>query len=613
MLRSLHRKLVLILVLLIIALMAVVGAFLINGVVSFYTTDFSAQMWETWSNNSEFYRALRNASEEPEAPDAMGRVMSVYAGTLGIDARRRNYYILDGTTAQVLESSDPLLRQPDLTPNLYTALSGENGTATRVTNAYLDVAVPIGDYIVYVRDNKEIVQSLTAEMFMIILEAVLFGLVISILLSFLLSKTMTTPLEGLTRGARQVASGNFSHMLEVHSADEIGVLTRTFNNMAGVLRDTLEAIGSERDKLGTLFLHMTDGVVAFASNGDLMHINPAAERMLGVSAGETLRFAPLFEGVAGWDEVQSLTAPEFLEKDMTRLGRSLKLSFAVYGESPTVGGLSVLRGAQEFYKTHAARETSGEGGKQSANGVMIIVHDVTEQQHLEEVRREFVSNVSHELRTPLTNIKSYAETLCEDGALPQETVRSFSQVIVNEADRMTRIVRDLLTLSRFDYGKMDWNMGLFNVGDALQSVYDATLLEAKRQRHGMTLEFRRMPSAMWGDRGRVEQVLINIISNAINYTPPGGMIDIGLDMDDAFVIITVTDNGVGIPPDALPRLFDRFYRVDKHRSRASGGTGLGLAITKEIVEHLGGDIHIASTQGKGTTVTVRFPLTRPAP
>ena len=590
MLRSLHRKLMLILVMLILALMMVVGAFLINGVLHFYSQEFFTQMSEVWSNHPDFVDALRKASEEVSAPTAMSGVMRAYSGILGIDARRRNYYILDGERAACLQSSDLENRQPDLTPNILSALSGEPGNASRLTDPYFDIAVPVGAYIVYVRDNKESLQTLTTEMFMIILEAVMFGLVISIMLSFLLSKTMTTPLENLTRSARMVAAGDFSDKLAVHSSDEIGVLTQTFNNMAHVLKDTLEAVGSERDKLGTLFLHMTDGVAAFSAGGELIHINPAAEKMLGVSSRASLQFADLFADAVSWEDAQCLRPPVFLERDMTRAGRTLKLFLAAYGEF-----------------------SSAQASSAGTGGVIIIVHDITEQFRMEEARREFVSNVSHELRTPLTNIKSYAETLCEGGDLPPETVQNFSQVISNEADRMTRIVRDLLTLSRFDYGKMDWNMGLFNIGEAIRSIYDANLLEAKRRGHSMTLEYLHMPPEIWGDRDRIEQVLANIIVNAIHYTPDGGVIEISLDRNAEHAIVKVADNGAGIPAEALPRLFERFFRVDRHRSRASGGTGLGLAIAREIVVQHRGDIHVDSEPGKGTTMTVRLPLKRPAP
>ncbi len=205
---------------------------------------------------------------------------------------------------------------------------------------------------------------------------------------------------------------------------------------------------------------------------------------------------------------------------------------------------------------------------------------------------------------PLTNIRSYAETLAEDDAIDPETSKSFLQVILNEVDRMTRIVKDLLTLSRLDYGKMDWKPALFYPAHSLEEVCRAIRLEAQRRRHELLLEIPRDLPSMMGDRERIEQVFINILSNAIKYTPEGGRIIVSADAQNGLLRVTVADNGIGIPEKDIPRLFERFYRVDKARARESGGTGLGLAIAAEIVHHHGGSIGIKSAPGKGTSVSI---------
>ncbi len=230
----------------------------------------------------------------------------------------------------------------------------------------------------------------------------------------------------------------------------------------------------------------------------------------------------------------------------------------------------------------------------------------------EALRREFVANVSHELRTPLTSIRSYAETLTDYQDIPRDTEIDFLHVILNESDRMTKIVQDLLELSRFDAGNSKLVAEEFSLGQSVRDTHDAIALEAKKHGHTVTLESTDDLPTIVGDRARIEQVLINILTNAIKYTPDGGAISITGGQTDNKAWVRIKDNGIGIPAEDLPRVFDRFYRVDKARSRESGGTGLGLSIAREIITRHGGDILIESTPGEGTTVTVVLPVSGPA-
>jgi signal transduction histidine kinase len=226
----------------------------------------------------------------------------------------------------------------------------------------------------------------------------------------------------------------------------------------------------------------------------------------------------------------------------------------------------------------------------------------------EALRREFVANVSHELRTPLTSIRSYAETLTENPDMEKETEVSFLHVILNESDRMTKIVQDLLELSRFDAGNVQFNFERFSISKSIEDVRDAVRLEAASRGHTISVTIPEGLPHIVGDRARIEQVLINIVSNAIKYTPDGGYIDITSGSGDGHVWVAIQDTGIGIPEEDIPRLFDRFYRVDKARSRESGGTGLGLSIALEIIQRHGGDVDVTSVVGEGTTVTVRLPI-----
>ncbi len=589
MLRSLHMKLVMILVLLILSLMMVVGAFLINSVTAFYLEDFYSQMSDVFQD-SLLYHDLTTPSEEEEGNGAeqLSRVLDAYAGELGVDNRNRKLYILDGGGVPLV-SPDGEEGRLEYTENLLFALNtglvtNQAGDKSNLALDYMDVAIPIqrGEerYVIYILDNKATSNDLTDQMLVLIIEALGFGLVISVLLSFLLSKTMVTPIQRLTEGAMRVAEGDFSRKIEVLSQDEIGVLTDTFNDMAGQLQDTLRQVENERNKLDTLFLHMTDGVVAFSRKGYVIHSNPAAARMLRQAIGPDTPYEALFGATASLEQV--LSAADHLEGELQVRERYLQLLMAPF-------------------------DRGREGG-----GALVVLHDVTEQRKNEEMRREFVANVSHELRTPLTNIRSYAETLIDNaGEMPSNMEKKFLGVILGESDRMTHIVQDLLTLSRFDSERSELNLSRFPFGEAVRDIYNAVYMEVQKHDHTLTLALEPHLPEIMADRERVIQVMMNIVSNSIKYTPDGGHISIRAGRAGEKVWMEVDDDGIGIPEEDRPRIFERFYRVDKARSRQSGGTGLGLSIAKEIMERHRGHITLLDKEGPGLLVRLELNIEGP--
>ena len=589
MFRSLHMKLTLILLLLITSLMAVVGAFLTTSVTSFYIDSFYQQMSSAFgADRREFVADLRSAAAQPDGAERIQEIMEVNAGMLGIDYRTRNYYVLDGTAGSFLagsaESSDLPREQ---SANLLTARNAVArkdastvGDESDISADYMDVAIPIfgGDnaFIIYILDNKDTVSDLNNQLFQIIMQALIIGLLISVLLSFLLSKTMVGPIEKLTIGAERVAAGDFDSELPVESTDEIGILTGTFNEMAEVLQSTLAAVENERNKLDTLFLHMTDGVVAYDRDGALIHCNPAASELLERSADECV-YADLFEPLCPFEKVMAMQRSDFVASELTVGERTVELYFAPFSD-------------------------------EERGGVLVVLHDVTQQRKAEERRREFVANVSHELRTPLTNIRSYAETIRDAGdELPRELENSFLDIVINESDRMTHIVQDLLTLSRLDSGRSEMNMARFDFGAAIDSVLRSIELEARRHGHELTHDYHDLPMIM-GDRGRIEQVMLNVLGNAVKYTPDGGHIRVTAGTVGERVWMEVADDGIGIPKADRSRIFERFYRVDKARSRESGGTGLGLSIATEIVQRHNGTLSLVDREGPGTTVRLELPI-----
>ena len=593
MFRSLHMKLVMILLLLITSLMTIVGAFMMTNITRFFIDEFYQQVEGVFGNsdptNGAFVNSLRQeAGQEEGAVQTLQRMIEAQAGDLGLNSSTRNYYILDGRTGAFLAGSESQAAFEELpvTANLLTARNSIAGGTSQVgdqsdiTAGYMDVAIPItgGDnaFIIYIYDNRDTVSSLNSQLFLIIVQALLVGLLISVLLSFLLSKTMVIPIERLTERAERVAAGDFGGATAVGSTDEIGVLTTTFNDMAAVLQDTLAAVENERSKLDTLFLHMTDGVVSFAGDGSILTSNPAASRMLGREIS-FYDYDALFGQQFPLRQVMGLQRPNFLSGELSVRGRILELYLA-----PVPDG--------------------GSGG------AMAVLHDVTAQRKNDDMRKEFVANVSHELRTPLTNVRGYAESLRDSQDIPREMEESFLDIIINETDRMTHIVQDLLSLSRLDSGRADLKMVRFSLLDAMESVCRAVELEAQRRGHTLERRYASPLPLITGDRNRLEQVLMNVVGNAIKYTPDGGIISVDAGVRGPNVWIEVSDNGIGIPSQDRERIFDRFYRVDKARSRESGGTGLGLSIAREIVERHHGAIAIADHDGPGTTVRILLPI-----
>ena len=587
MLRSLHMKLVMIMVLLILSLMTVVGAFLINSVMAFYLEDFYTQMSNVFARES-LTRDLTTATQgEEDGAQAILAILETYSGELGLNGYSRTLFILDGETGEYLagNNDDAGKNLSYDSANLTHALAtGEDSSSPNMAADYMDVAITLdrggSSYVIYILDNKTTVNSLISQMFVLILESLVFGLVISILLSFLLSKTMIIPIQRLTEGAMRVAHGDFSRKIQVASRDEIGVLTDTFNDMAGQLQDTLRQVENERNKLDTLFLHMTDGVVAFSRNGEVIHSNPAAEEMLGRTITAEATYEELFGDLLSLEQV--LQAPDYLEEERWEGERFLQLLLAPFD-----------------------RDRQG--------GVLVVLHDVTQQRKTQDMQREFVANVSHELRTPLTNIRSYAETLSDSaGELPPTTEKKFLGVILNESDRMTHIVQDLLTLSRFDSGKDELHLVRFPFDVAVQDLYNAVYMEAQRHDHKMKLRLEPDLPAIVADRERVLQVMMNIVSNSIKYTPNGGHILVSAGREGDRVWMQVDDDGIGIPPKDRPRIFERFYRVDKARSRQPGGTGLGLSIAKEIVDRHEGVLELVDREGPGLSMRMELKIEGPS-
>ncbi len=438
-------------------------------------------------------------------------------------------------------------------------------------------------YIVYTRLDAGDMQASLNQTTQTIVAAVAIALFLAAIMGYVFAQTLTGPILALTKGAKSLAEGGgLNQSLKVRSSDEIGQLTSSFNYMASELTKNMSEISREKNRLEILLHNMSDGVISFSRDGDLMLANAAATEMLGV---------------------------EEMTMDFSQFIRAYDINSSVYldmGNEPSkkvifpVGKQFINANFSPYYDTAGRIE-----------GVVVVLQDITEQKKLDDMRKEFVANVSHELRTPLTTVKSYTETLIEGAIEDREIALDFLGIIDSEADRMAFLVRDLLQLTRFDNKQVRLDITEIEMNEFLNITVRQNKIHAEAKNQELTFEPYPHDVVIYGDRDRVGQVVNNIVTNAIKYSLEQAQIRIYIGEDAQYYKISVRDTGMGISREDLPRIFERFYRVDKARSRAMGGTGLGLAIAKEIMEGHGGRLTAESEYGKGTVMTMWFPKERP--
>ncbi len=592
---SLYFKIILILVIFMVTVMCVIGTVLINNVNSFYLDEFTDQMEQSFAEGGPLSEELSNALAADDFATEQLKILNTYRGVLGIDDYR-NFYILDADGAFLEGSDSELGNNLQKTANLIAAMRGRPNNTQPLGADFADYAVKLSDgdseSIIYVRDSMDEMQQFTWILFSIILQALMFGLIFAIILAFFLSKAITSPIQNLTNGAKLIAAGEFSHELVNSSNDEIGKLTDTFNYMKNALKNTLGEVSGEHRKLETIFTYLHDGVIAFTDNGQVMHINESVKELLGKEYDEKFNFSRFIE-LFGVDYNPHFNV-EYVDRQKSENGNGYNVSDVMFDGKV----LDVNFGDISYVADNTTRR-----------GVLAVIHDETGRYELDKSRREFVANVSHEMRTPLTSIKGACETVLSDPQMETEMKDFFLHMAVDECDRMTRIVSDLLVLSRLDNKRTQWSIIGFDPDRMLTHICEVMKVDADAHSHTLVYTSDGDLPEVTADKERIEQVLINIISNAIKYTPDGGKIDIIASADEGEITIKVKDTGIGIPKEDLPHLFERFYRVEKSRTSETGGTGLGLAIAKEIVEAHGGNISIQSKQGKGSTVTICLPIT----
>jgi len=407
---------------------------------------------------------------------------------------------------------------------------------------------------------------------------------LAVLAAWLIARTTTRPIRQLTRAAQGMAAGELGQRIAVAGKGEIAQLARAFNEMSTNLKTTVETISTEKTKLANILANMADGVIMTDVEGDIVLANAAAGKLFGFKEADIIG-KPVIEVVHDHEVDEML-------KLCLKTGKEQNTQFEA--------------GITKRFLRAIAMPLRNNG---ILSGALILLQDLTELKDLQTMRRELVGNISHELRTPITGIKAMAETLLGGASDDKKAAGDFLAKIVGEADRLTQIVTELTQLSRIETGAAELKMEPVD----LNALVGGVLAEMKPLAERQQVKLARKPAAdlpdIPADRDRIRQTIVNLVYNAIKFNRPGGRVTVTTGYDKRSVTVSVADNGIGIPADDLPHVFERFYKADKARS--GGGSGLGLAIAKHTVAAHGGDIDVLSQEGKGSTFRFSLPRRQP--
>lgn len=427
-------------------------------------------------------------------------------------------------------------------------------------------------------------QSMSKEVWALLIGSIGLALLVIITLGVRITKEYTKPIESATKVAIELAKGNYKARTYEEHLDETGMLSQAINILARNLQDMNRAQEMQHDRLKTLIENMGSGLILIDGRGYINLVNKAYKELFHIKPEDFLY--KLYYNAFSHKEVSDLVEEVFMTESKIRKHLMLPLGlerrhFEVYG-APIIGN-------NDEWK-----------------GIVLVFHDITELKKLEQMRKDFVANVSHELKTPITSIKGFSETLLDGAMEHRETLESFLSIILKESERLQSLIQDLLDLSKIEQQGFQLNIQLCNLHEILEEIY--ALLEGKANERSIrfSLVLPLEKGYIKGDPYRLKQIFINLVNNALMYTKPEGEVLLELEYNEGNAIVQVKDTGVGIEKEELPRIFERFYRIDKARSRNSGGTGLGLAIVKHLVEAHQANIHVDSEVGKGTVFTIIF-------
>jgi two-component system, OmpR family, sensor histidine kinase VicK len=593
--RSIHFKFVLIYVLLILVAMQIIGVYFVRELETQLVQNFKNSLNQRVTLLAYNVEQAMNKERDSQSPTLEEEIRSLLHDFVSQDISEVR--VIDDKS-KVLATSNPYMQ--NIVGKRTTEIFVKRALVTgeMVDRTLIDPKTGHRMYIsstpiksdgevkgaIYVIASMENVFSQMRQINTIFATGTGIALAITAVLGIFLARTITRPISDMRKQALAMAKGNFSRKVKVYGYDEIGQLAMTFNNLTKKLQEAQATTEGERRKLALVLTHMTDGVIATDRRGRIILINDAALNILNVSR-ETVLSSSIID-VLGLEE-QYTFETLLEEKD------SLILDFSTDEE------LYILRASLSVMQ----KETG------FVNGLIVVLHDITEQEKIDQERREFVANVSHELRTPLTTMKSYLEALGEGLWRDEEIAPRFIEVVQTETERMIRLVNDLLQLSKLDSKDYKLNKSWVNFSRYFHKVIDRFEL-TKNENITFVRKIPEEAIFIEIDEDKITQVLDNIISNALKYSPQGGNITFRVKELSDEILVSISDEGVGIPKSDLSKVFERFYRVDKARSRKLGGTGLGLAIAKEVVVAHGGRIWAKSQEHKGTTIFFTLPLER---
>lgn len=590
---SIHVKFVLIFVMLILLALQIIGLYFSRELEQTLKLNFTNSIKDRinlveFSVREEMLK--EPSSDDPSLETSLRTVLSGFSSDDIIEVRviDSKYRILASSiqdhqkTIVGQKSTDDIVKRAIVSEGPQSVIKFNNKTNKRVQK----LAHPImnGSEVIgalYVESNIEKVFKQIEEINRILAGAAAVSLTITIIIGIFIAQTFTRPISDMRRQAQAMAKGNYSRKVRVYGNDEMGQLAIAFNHLTNQLLESQSTTEAERRKLASVLENMTDGVISTDRKGRVNLINDSALGMLRMTSDLVLN-RPI-NNILGIEK-------EYSFEDLVEMRESIPLDFSTENEP------SILRAT--FSVTQ--RETG------FVNGLITVLHDNTEQEKIEMERREFVSNVSHELRTPLTTMRSYLEALAEGAWRNEDIAPAFLNVTQTETERMIRLVNDLLKLSRMDSNEYELNTEWVDFNTFFNSIIDRFEFSKSQE-----VSFRRIvpPVDLFVeiDTDKLTQVIDNIISNALKYSPDGGIVRFNVAVLDDSIRVSISDEGLGIPAANVNRIFDRFFRSDKARSRAMGGTGLGLAIAKEMISAHGGKIWANSVEGEGTTIFFTLP------
>ena len=577
---------------LLLSYIAVVAfSFLVSGILSsqFFSRHYLASKEEEIMEQAKTISEFISRSPQEEIPETLP---SLRKGVKILLIRRQE---LSSPNFPISEPPPPpwgrIRREPLPHEMIEKALQGETvvfrGFSPRFDQTMLIAASPVvrdgevSSILLLLSPIVNIEATLSAVRRIILISSTI-SLIFSLLLSYFFSHSLTHPIRKISEAARDLASGNLQRRIEVSTEDELGQLAQDFNYLSSALEKTINNLHQEKRETENILLHMAEGVVATDEEGKITSINPALLKKLEWEGGSPLGLpiSQLFPQT----QIQEMFSQALKE------GKEEAQEFQTENGDHLILHLTPLKEGEKIY------------------GAVGVFQDITELRQLEELRRDFLANVSHELRTPLTSIQGFVEAMM-DGVISDEELRKkYLEVIHRETLRLSRLIHDLLDLSLMESKKIEWEMGPLSLPPLIDQVLLKLMPQIEDKKIQVKKDFTPQLPLVWGNMDRIEQVFINLLSNALIFSPPESTIEIKVWKEQKEVVISIKDQGEGIPEKDIPHLFERFYRVEKSRSREKGGTGLGLAIAKQIIENHGGKIKVESQPYQGSTFIFTLPL-----